>query len=262
MNVIKFPTQSHKIALEETVNFFKKKKEVSAITLVGSVLRNQGSYNADIDVDIFVPDKDIEHKLTNEFLPFKDKVVERLRKRGDTGKFFDIGFHVLTLPDDLAVPTRSWISGPDYYEIIIAHFFVYCRLMFEQNKLYAKTRKKYIPYYSEKLRKKRLEETLKFCLNNIQHVEPYARRGLHIQALKRIRHATEEFIQALFISKKVYPLDYDKWVKYELEKILKLPDLYRELISIYELKKMNNENLIIAGRKLEKLIHKYISKTI
>lgn len=260
MKKIKFPTNSHEQAFEKTVNFFKKKKEVSAITLVGSVLRGHGSYDADIDIDIFVSHKKIEKKLTDEFTPHKHKIVEQLRQRGDTGKFFDIGFHVLTLPDDLKVTPRTWTSGPDMFEVNIAHYFVYCDVVFEQNKLYADTRKKYVPYHDELLRQQRLDDTVKYCLNNIDHIEPYVKRGLYIHALKRMRHATEEFIQALFISRRIYPIDYDKWVKYELEKILKMPQLYHKLIPLYGLCDLESNELITKGRKLKKLLEFHIQK--
>ena len=258
---IKFPTQAHKEAFEKTVDFFKRKKGVSAITLVGSVFRGHGSYDADIDIDIFVPSKNIEHKLTKEFSYLKDKMVSKLKERKDVGKFFDVGFHVLTLPDDLNTPSRTWISGPDMFEINTAHYFVYCDVIFERNKLYENKRKKYVPYYKESLRKQRLADTIKYCLNNIAHIEPYVTRGLYIHALKRMRHATEEFIQALFISKRIYPIDYDKWVKYELEEILKLPRLYCELVPLYEIQNLESNELIGKGKKLEKLLYKYIELT-
>lgn len=100
MKKIKFPTTSHRQAFEKTLNFFKRKKEVSAITLVGSVIRGQGSYDSDIDIDIFVSKKEIEKQLTSEFELRKQDILRQLGKNGDTGKFFDIGFHVLTLPID------------------------------------------------------------------------------------------------------------------------------------------------------------------
>lgn len=252
----KFPTKSHEQAFEATVNFFKKKRSVLAITLVGSVLRGKGSYNADVDVDVFVRDQKTVDELSREFDTVGPAIIKSLNKNGDTGRFFGIGLHVRTLTPK--PQPRSWTSGPDDFEIELGHSFVYCQPVFKRGKAYDTARKKFLSYYGEPLRKKRLREVEKFCLNNIAHIEPYVKRGLYFQAFKRLHDAAKEFLQALFISKKVYPLDYDKWVKYELVEILKLPALYRQFISLYQLKKLESNELVTKGRQLHSLFKKYV----
>ncbi|MFY9462478.1 MAG: nucleotidyltransferase domain-containing protein [Candidatus Sungiibacteriota bacterium] len=251
-----FPTKSHQKALEATAEHFKKKKEVLAITLVGSVLRGHGSADADVDVDVFVKDQATIDRLSREFDKVSQSILAPLRKNKEVGRYFDIGVHMRFLNPQ--PKPRFWTSGPDEFEIEIAHSFVHCKLIFERNKAWTKARKRFVPYYNENLRKRRLKEVKMYCLNNIGHIEPYVKRGLYFQAYKRFYDATREFLQALFISKKKYPLDYDKWIRYELEKILKMPKLYREFVSLYELNKLESNELIKKGRRLEKLLQIYL----
>lgn len=252
----KFPTQSHQKAFEATVEHFKKKEEVLAITLVGSILRGQGSFDADVDVDVFVENPKYIDTLSSEFDVVGPSILKSLKESKDTGRFFDIGLHIRTLNPQ--PKTRSWTDGPDEFEIELGHSFVYCKPVFKQGIAYDSVKEKFLPYYNETLRNKRLKEVEKFFLNNIEHIELYVRRGLYFQAFKRLHDACKEFLQALFISKRVYPLDYDKWIEYELVEILKIPKLYREFVSLYELQKLESDELINKGKRLQDLYKKYI----
>jgi tetratricopeptide (TPR) repeat protein len=255
MGQIKFPTSAHELAFNEAVDFFKKKKSVLAITLEGSIFRGQGSHDADVDIDVFVKDSKAINALGKEFDTVGPAIVSGLRKQGVTGRFFDIGLHLRLLEQEPG--KRSWTTGPDEYEIELGHSFVYCKLIFERNGAWTKARKRYVPYYNENLRKKRFKEVLKYCLNNIDHIEPYVKRGLYLQALKRFHNAIEEFLQVLFISRKTYPIDYDKWVEYELTEILKLPQLYRQIVSLYEIKNLESSELIGKGELLRKICEEF-----
>ncbi len=57
-----------------------------------------------------------------------------------------------------------------------------------------------------------LSKTMKFARNNLNHIPPYSQRGLYFQCLKRLHHALEETLQALFIAARCYPIAYDKWI--------------------------------------------------
>lgn len=67
----------------------------------------------------------------------------------------------------------------------------------------------------------------------------------------------EEFLQALFISKRKYPIAYDKWIKEQLCDILQLPNLYDELVGIMECHKLESSEHIIKADKLEYLVSHY-----
>jgi hypothetical protein len=90
----------------------------------------------------------------------------------------------------------------------------------------------WLPYYSDKLRAPRLADALKYARNDLDHIPPYAERGLSFQCLKRLHHAVEETLQALFIAARIYPIAYDKWVEEQVSEILGRPDLYATLVQV------------------------------
>jgi hypothetical protein len=115
-----------------------------------------------------------------------------------------------------------------------------------------------LPYYDEALRQERLAATLKFCHNNLAHIEPFVKRGLYFQAFRRLYDATREFLQALFIAKRLYPIAYDKWVKKQILEILELPDLYPAFVALYEVHHLESDELTHKGQQLSALIAHYI----
>ncbi len=54
-------------------------------------------------------------------------------------------------------------------------------------------------------------------------------RGLYFQAFDRLYNAHQEFLQALFISRRTYPIVYNKWIHEQIVDILHLPELYESI---------------------------------
>jgi hypothetical protein len=71
-------------------------------------------------------------------------------------------------------------------------------------------------------------------------------------------NASKEFLQALFISRKVYPISYDKWIREQLVGILKEPRLYREFVKLYEINKLESEELIQKAETLSLLAEQHL----
>lgn len=172
------------------------------------------------------------------------------------GKYFgvDLGFAKAVVD----VPQRHWTSGPDSYELDIGNTYVYSALVFERDQYFTEASKRYLPYYDESLRQERLAEVLKFCINNLDHIPLYNARELYFQSFSRMYDASREFLQALFISRKVYPIAYDKWIKKQLVEILDLPDVYKQLVSVYEVSDLEGDDLITNSEKLRKLVEEYV----
>jgi predicted nucleotidyltransferase len=251
---VQFPTAAHEAAFWKTVEVLKKKPEVLAVGLGGSIARNQGSFDADVDVDVFPRDRksaDVLWKEMEKILPR----IERSFQNKNTGKFFGVGIQVRSLNPTPA--PRSWTSGPDEFEIEIGMSFVYLIPVFQRGRAYDDAQKKFLPYYGETLRRKRLAEVKKYCISNTDHIKPYVKRRLYFQAFKRLCDASRELLQAVFIAKRTYPIAYDKWVKYQLEEILKLPKLYRELVPLYEIRHLESNELVGKGEKVRKLLRAY-----
>ncbi len=250
-----YPTPEHEKASKRLIEIFSQEKSVMNILLLGSCARGKASKDSCLDVCIIVktkPDiKNIEKKFKTIYK--NDNAFIELSK---VGKYSHIDLDVI---DGKIKPIeRGWTSGPDEYELSIGNIFFYSAVLFDINNYFKRLKKKYNPYYGEDLRKKRLNEVKKFMCNNLDHIPLYVERGLYFQSFKRLYDATREFLQALFIKNKVYPIAYDKWIKEQLVEILNKPELYQEFVALYEIKKLESRELIEKADKLKSLIHKYL----
>jgi hypothetical protein len=116
---------------------------------------------------------------------------------------------------------------------------------------------KFLPYYNEELRRARLADVRNFCSNNLDHVPLYVDRRLHFQAFDRLYKAFQEFLQLLFISHRIYPIAYDKWIKEQIEEILGMPELYKQLPSIFEIRNFQSREITVKAEKLGCLVNEY-----
>lgn len=258
MENIVFPTKTHQEGCEKAIKFLKARRSVLAISLGGSTARGQAEYDSDLDINFYVKNFSDVGKIKKEYERFYARYLKPLLKRKDVSGFFDITIQERHL--NPGPQLRHWTSGPDDFEIEIGNSFAHVTLIEERNSAFSRAAKRFLPYYSENLRKKRLKETVKYGLNNIAHIEPYTRRKLYDQVYKRLYDARKEFLQALFISKRKYPLDYDKWIKYELEEILGMPKIYKKLVPLYELKKLESKEMVRKGERLKELFRIYIER--
>jgi hypothetical protein len=132
--------------------------------------------------------------------------------------------------------------------------------LWERADRFERLRAKWLPYYGEELRKERLAATLRFCLNNLDHVPLYVKRGLYFQAFDRLYNAFQEFLQALFIMHRTYPIAYDKWIREQIEEILAMPELYKQLPGLFEINHFESQEIAIKARKLKHLVRKYVQE--
>ena len=126
-----------------------------------------------------------------------------------------------------------------------------------RRRYYSQLKEQWLPYYGEDLRTQRLKSVRHFCLNNLHHIPPYVERGLYFQSLDRLYNAYREFLQALFITRRTYPIAYNKWIREQVEEILGLPELYARLPHLFEIR--NFESAEIAGKaaQVEAMLDEY-----
>lgn len=254
---LNLPTETHKKTVKLVKEFLEAEEACKALTICGSVARNKGSYDSDLDfVAFFEPGFDYEEIINSANELIKKEIHDS--KPSDVGIFFGIDIHPHT--GEVEIPDRHWTSGPDSYETDIGNIFVYCSVVFDKDDFYKNAKEKFVPYYDEELRKERLKEVLNYCRNNVWHIEPYVKRELYFQSFKRLIDATREFMQALFISRKVYPIAYDKWVKEQFVDILGEPELYDEFVKLYEVGKLESDELVDKGNRLLELVDRYIKE--
>jgi hypothetical protein len=154
---------------------------------------------------------------------------------------------------------RGWTSGPDSFELEIGNTLVYAVPLWEGGDRWRQLRDQWLPYYGEELRSLRLAEVRRYCRNNFHHIPLFMRRGLSFQSLGRLWHAFQEFMQALFIARRTYPVAYDKWIREQVESILGLPELYSALTGLFEIGRLDSSELVEKGEHLEELLGQYAS---
>ena len=98
----------------------------------------------------------------------------------------------------------------------------------------------------------------KYCLNNIEHIPLYVDRKLYFQSFNRLYNAFQEFLQALFIYHRKYPISYDKWIKEQIIEILKKTKLYPELVKILEINNLESKEMTQKSKDLQRLLEKEI----
>ncbi len=249
-----YPTKQHEEASKQLVNFFSKDKTVMSMLLFCSCARGKAIKDSCLDICIIVKDKKQISNIHKKFRKFEEnQVVVDLKKIG-------LYSHIdLLVTDAKVVETqRDWTSGPDEFELELGNIFNYSVVLFDHKNYFKNLQKKWIPYYSESLRKKRLEKVIMYCLNNLGHVEPYVKRGLYFQAFDRLYGANQEFMQALFIKKKTYPISYDKWIKEQFVDILKMPKLYKQFVDNIQIKNLESDELISKAKNLIKLVNQHL----
>ncbi len=252
-----YPTEKHKQAAETIVEFFSD-QDVDSVLLTCSCARGKATKDSCLDIavlvspDRFASQKDILEKRWNEFYE-SGNIFKELR---EVGKYANAE---LDFTDGCFEPKqRGWTSGPDSFELEIGNTFFYVTPLLEHTDYFQRCKAKWLPYYNEELRLKRLAEVREYCFNNLDHIPIYVVRGLYFQSFNRLYDALKEFLQALFISRRIYPIAYDKWIHEQIAEILELPELYKGLVSLMEISHFESHEIADKAEILERLFHEYI----
>ncbi len=257
----KYPTPEHEAAARAVKGFFSRSPIVDAVILYGSCARGRASKDSCVDFVILVSSSikrdltELESKWNRSYQ--NGEVFKRLLTVGKYSHV-DVSFS----PGKFEPKSRDWTSGPDDFELEIGNTLVYTVPLWVRRDNHGSRleylQSKWLPYYSESLRKRRLDAVVRYCRNNLDHIPLYVRRRLYFQAFKRLSLAFEEFLQALFISRKVYPIAYDKWIREQIEHILGLPELYRRLTGLFEVYHLESDELIRKSNELGTLLDEYV----
>lgn len=249
----KHPTIEHEKAAKTVVDYFAPISDIEAVLLYCSCARGKAGKGSCIDIGVLIlPEILLKKKAQfenqwNEFQA-KEKIFRELNKHG---RFTEL--HLDFFDGNFKPKPREWTSGPDEFELEIGNYFAYSVALLEKSDYLKKLKAQWLPYYDEKLRQTRLAMVQKYCFNNLTHIPLCAKRGLYFQAFKRFYDAFREFLQALFIARRTYPIAYDKRIKEQIEEILGLPQLYPALPKLFEIKHFESLEIVDKARELEQL---------
>lgn len=252
-----YPSPEHQAAAEVITNYFVSNYNIDAVLLVNSCARGKATRDSCLDIVILAkPDpsrsslKDLESGWQE--LEKSSPAIQALYK---------VGKYSVVHPDFIrgvfAPGEQDETAGPDDFEVQIGNFLAYSVPLWEGSDYFTQLKGQWLPYYSEELRRRRLERVRWFCLNNLHHIPLYIERKLYFQSFDRLYNAYREFLQALFIARRTYPIAYDKWIHEQIVEILRLPELYEQLTHLFEIKRFESREIADKAEEVEGLLEKY-----
>ena len=255
-----YPTQQHERAAHAITAFFSSNYEIESVLLVNSCARGKATRDSCLDIAVLArPEWLRKHgaKLESDWAAFED-TDETVRMLREAGKYSHV--HPAFLDGEFVPTEQDEAAGPDTFEIGIGNFLVYSVPLWERDGRSAHLqalKAKWLPYYDEGLRQTRLAAVRWFCLNNLKHIPLYVERGLYFQSFDRLYNAYQEFLQALFITRRTYPIAYNKWIHEQIVEILGLPELYARLPKLFEIRNFESRELVEKGLEVERLLDEY-----
>jgi len=256
--VVAYPSEPHRLSAEAIVAHFRREPDVDAVLQVGSCARGKAAPSSCLDVAVLVRPEVLATERTALEHRWEDyHRAEPIFREGE--KLARYGFAEVEFIDGVFLPgEHHYTSGPDGFELEIGNYLAYGVPLLEQSEYLSRLKAQWLPYYGDRLRARRLDLVRSCGLNNIDHVAYFSERGLYFQAFNRLYDAAREFLQALFISRRTYPIAYDKWVREQVVDILGLPEVYEELTHLYEIERFESNEMTAKADVLLGLYKRYL----
>jgi hypothetical protein len=251
-----FPTEAHRAAAEAVVDYFAPDFRVQAVLLACSCARGQACAQSCVDMIVLVDPTVLPQFQRKERARFDDWLTHDPAVQALARQVPWSGIDLDIISGEFTPEGHRHTTGADMYEVEIGNTLAWVRPLLLRGPRFEQLQAQYLPYYDEALRQTRLAMVKHYAANNLDHIVPYAERGLYEQAFKRLYHAFEEYLQALFIQRRIYPIAYDKWLREQVVEVLGEPVLYDELLSLIALSSLTVRRLRDRARRLRALLEK------
>lgn len=252
-----YPTPEHAAAAEAITRHYAGKYAIDAVLLTNSCARGKASRDSCLDFAILARPERLGMPLSaleSEWEQF-EQTHPTIAALAKVGKYSVV--HPNFIDGVFEIQERDEAAGPDDFEVGLGNFLVYSLPLWQGSDYLARLRSRWLPYYDEELRRQRLQMVRHYCLNNLHHIPLYIERGLYFQSFDRLYNAYREFLQALFITRRTYPIAYNKWIREQIEEILGLPELYRQLTRLFELEHFESSEIADKAREVEGWLELY-----
>ena len=256
-----FPTSIHQEAADAIVDF-SMSLPIQAVLAVNSCARGTAIPESDLDIALLIdPEMSAsDRKLLDQAWNQRYSSEPVFRELERLSRFARVHLDVF----DGRWAAEAWDDGggPDSFEIEIGNRVAYSVALLERGRAFADLRAGWLPYYADSLREQRLRMVNDACSLNIERVHRAVRRGLTFYAFDRLYHAFQEFLQALFIAHRVYPIAYNKWIREQVEGWLGLATLYSELPSVLAVTHLHPIELIDKAEHLRLLLQTWACPSV
>ncbi|MAT99817.1 MAG: hypothetical protein CL608_21970 [Anaerolineaceae bacterium] len=257
-----YPTPAHEKATRAIVSYFQQLPETEAVLLVNSCARGQATSDSCLDVLVLVTPQTLAQQgqqLNDSWQTFY-KTDPNFAALAQAGRFAEVH---LDIEDGRYTPTPRTIDEPaDGFELAVGNHMAYSIILWERNGYATQLRQQWLPYYAQPLRQERLVQIQNACRHHLDHIPLYARRELYFAAFDRLYTSFQLFMQALFIAHNTYPIAYNKWIREQVVEILGLPDLYRLLPGVLEVRPFTSGIVTSRAQELATLLELYTEKKL
>jgi len=253
-----YPTAEHRRAAEAIVEHFAAHGPVDAVLLTNSCARGRATRDSCLDMAVLVhpkvpPARRLVVEQAWDAFHESSPVIRTLR---GTGLYSVV--HLDIVDGVFAPEERDEAAGPDGFELGIGNLLVYAQPLLQNGDYLEQLKRHWLPYYGDDLRRRRLDMVRHYCLNNLHHIPVYVARGLYFQSFDRLYNAYREFLQALFITRRTYPIAYNKWIREQVDEILGLPELYAQLPRLFEFSRFESDEIAEKAGRVEELLETYV----
>jgi len=249
-----FPTKLHQDAAEVVKDYFKNIRETDTILVVNSCARGQAVPESDLDFAILVSPDTTAAQINSintawQIFSGSQLTISKYRR---SNQFAHLHLDII---DGNYNPAILEPGEPgDSFEIEIGNQISYSAPMDSAGPYFLDLRHKWLPYYNEVLRSERLAAIGNACRYDLDHIPILIKRGLHFHALDTLGKAFREYLQALFISHRTYPIAYNKWIKEQIVNWLGNPGLYQKLLPILSVVNIETDEMNIKAEMLGELL--------
>ena len=252
-----YPSLQHSLAAKTISEYFTANYSIDAVLLVNSCARGKATRDSCLDINILAKPDSLQAQikaLEAGWAHFEqtDYSIQALKQ---AGKYSVV--HLDFLDGAFAPYERDEAAGPDGFELGVGNLLAYGVPLWQGSDYLFQLKAQWLPYYNDELRTQRLAMVRNYCLNNLHHIPLYIERGLYFQSFDRLYNAYQEFLQALFIARRTYPIAYNKWIKEQFVELLGLHALYDQLSHLFEIRRFEGSEIADKAREVEDLLEKY-----
>jgi hypothetical protein len=247
--LVSFPSPEHAAAARAAVEFVSTLDDAEAISVVGSCARRPDAN--DLDLSVLVADASAGARVDAAFAAFAAE-SDVMAELAALGPFIEVDLGAIT--GEFGPGRRGWTSGPDDFEVAVGNEVAYSVPLWQRDGRLDELRSRWLPFYGDELRAERLSDARMYVVIDLDHVPVMLRRDEPFHAFHRLYLAFQGCLQALFISRRTYPISYDKWIREQVEGILGLGDLYTRLPPIVGVDGLRAPALTEASELLRDLL--------
>lgn len=250
-----FPTQLHQDIAELARDYFRAIPNVDTVLIVNSCARGHATPDSDLDVAVLVRPEATSAEIAGIEAAWRAH-IHRQPKYLAYRKSSPFAHLHLDVIDGKYTPQSIENGEPiDYFELEIGNQILYSAPFGTAGEYFRELRTKWLPYYDQELRAQRLAMCKCACEYDLNHISFFTKRGLHFQAFDILYKAFQEYLQALFIACKTYPLAYNKWIRYQLVELLHKPDIYQLLPPILSIGNIESNEVNEKAEMLRELLN-------